>query len=283
MDDLDLAIKAYELRIEVIKMLAAAGSGHSAGPLGLAEIFACLYFNVLNHDPKNPDWEDRDRLVLSNGHVCPIQYAALADSGYFPKSYLKKLRKFDSPLQGHPERTRLPGIETTSGPLGSGLAQAAGIAAAAKLDDQRFRVYCITSDGEHQEGNHWEAVNFAAKYALSNLTVFVDRNHIQISGKTEDVMPIDPLKQKYESFNWNVIEVDGHDVNQILAAVEKARGEYTKPTVIITHTTPGKGVGFMQDDYAWHGRAPNSDQADQAIKELRRKLNDLIEQKENVK
>lgn len=271
----ELAIKAYELRIEVIKMLELAGSGHSAGPLGLAEIFAVLYFNVLNHDPKNPNWPDRDRLILSNGHVCPILYAALADAGYFPKSWLNKLRQFGSPLQGHPERQRLPGLETTSGPLGSGLAQAAGIAAMARLDQKRFRIYCITSDGEHQEGNHWEAVNFAAKYNLSNLTSFVDRNYIQISGKTEDIMPLDPLKDKYLAFGWNVLEVDGHNVEQILSAIEKARAQYNKPTVIIARTTPGKGVGYMEDDFKWHGRAPNSDQAAQALKELKSKLSEI--------
>jgi len=267
-DNEKLAAIACSLRKEVIKMLEKASSGHAAGPLGMADVFACLYFSILHFDPKNPDWEDRDRLILSCGHIAPILYASLSKAGYFPSSKLTSLRKFGSSLQGHPERERLPGVETTSGPLGSGLAQAAGIAAAAKRDGKRFRVFCITSDGEHQEGNHWEAVLFAAKYKLGNLTNFVDRNNIQISGKTSEVMPLEPLLSKYQSFGWNGLVIDGHDYCQILNSVKRARQVYDKPTVIIAKTIPGKGVSFMEDNYKWHGTAPNAKEAKQALKEL---------------
>src|SRR3972149_1627689 len=197
-----LQFKANEIRQDLIKMLVEAGSGHSAGPLGMADVFTALYFGgVMNYDPKNPKWEERDRLILSNGHTCPVLYATLAHAGYFSHEELMTLRKLGSRLQGHPEREKLPGVETTSGPLGSGLAQAAGYSYSAKMDQKKFRIYCVTSDAEHQEGNHWEAVNFAGKYNLSNLTAFVDRNNIQIDGYTEDVMPLEPLKEKYEAFN----------------------------------------------------------------------------------
>jgi len=215
-----LKSQANEIRADIIQMLVKAGSGHSAGPLGMADIFTALYFNILNHDPKKPDWKERDRLFLSNGHICPVLYATMAHAGYFPSSLLSKLRKLGSPLQGHPERTKLPGIETTSGPLGSGLAQAAGYAYASRMNasagsaQARFRVYCITSDGEHDEGNHWEAVMFAGKYKLSNLTAFVDRNNIQIDGHTEDVMPLEPLEDKYKAFNWHNLHIDGHNNNR---------------------------------------------------------------------
>lgn len=265
----ELQKKANEIRKDIIKMLVSAGSGHSAGPLGMADVFTALYFAILNHDPKKPDWPERDRLILSNGHICPARYAAMAHAGYFPISELKTLRKLGTRLQGHPERLRLPGIETTSGPLGSGLAQAAGYAYAARMDGARFRVYCITSDGEHQEGNHWEAVAFAGKYNLSNLTSIVDRNNIQIDGFTEDVMPLEPLVEKYRAFNWHVIEVDGHNFEEIIDAVKKARAVYENPTVIIAHTIPGKGVTFMENKFEWHGKAPNAEEAKIALEELR--------------
>lgn len=261
--------KANEIRQDIIKMLLAAGSGHSAGPLGMADVFTALYFNILNHDPKKPMWDERDRLFLSNGHIVPVRYAAMAEAGYFSKAKLKTLRKLGSPLQGHPERERMPALETTSGPLGSGLAQAAGYAYAARMDDRRFRIFCITSDGEHDEGNHWEAVMFAGKYRLSNLTTFVDRNNIQIDGHTEEVMPLEPLKEKYESFNWNVIEIDGHNMEEIINAVGEARAIYEKPTVIICHTIPGKGVSFMENMPEWHGKPPNKKEAREALHELR--------------
>lgn len=266
----ELEKKANEIRADIIRMLAKAGSGHSAGPLGMADIFTALYFNIMNHDPKEPDWEDRDRLLLSNGHICPVRYAAMASAGYFPRDWLWKLRKLGSPLQGHPERTKLPGVETTSGPLGSGLAQASGYAYAAKMDKRRFRVYCITSDGEHDSGNHWEAVMFAGKYNLSNLTVFVDRNNIQIDGFTEDVMPLEPLEDKYKAFNWSVVNIDGHNMREIIDAVAKARSVYENPTVIIAHTIPGKGVSFMENRFEWHGKPPNEEEAKRALEELKR-------------
>jgi transketolase len=260
---------ANDIRKDIVKMLVAAGSGHSAGPLGMADVFTALYFAILNHDPKNPAWPERDRLILSNGHICPVRYAAMAHAGYFPIAELKTLRKLGTRLQGHPERLRLPGMETTSGPLGSGLAQAAGYAYAARMDGAHFRVYCITSDGEHQEGNHWEAVAFAGKYNLSNLTTIVDRNNIQIDGFTEDVMPLEPLVEKYKAFNWHVIEVDGHNIEEIVSAVGEARAVYENPTVIIAHTIPGKGVSFMENKFEWHGKPPSPEEAKQALEELR--------------
>jgi transketolase len=260
---------AKEIRIDVIKMIAKAGSGHTAGSLGMVEVFVSLYFSILNNDPKKPLWEERDRLILSNGHTCPALYATMAHAGYFPLAELKTMRKIGSKLQGHPERVRLPGIETTSGPLGSGLAQGAGYAYAARMDGKRFRVFCICSDGEHQEGNHWEAVMFAGKNNLANLTLIVDRNNIQTDGFTEDVMPIEPLEDKYKAFGWHVIQVDGHNIEEIIAAVDQARAVYEDPTVIIAHTIPGKGVSFMENKFEWHGKVPSKEEADLALKELK--------------
>ena len=262
----ELAIK---LREDVISMVSRAGSGHIAGPLDMAEIFATLYFHVLNHNPKDPSWPDRDRVVLSNGHICPILYATLARAGYFPKEELLTLRKLGSRLQGHPHRGTLPGIETTSGPLGSGLSQACGMALAAKLDNKKYRIYCLMSDAEQQEGNIWEAVMFASKYKLSNITAIIDRNNIQIDGFTEDVMPLEPLKAKYESFGWNVIEINGHDIYQIYSAIAESWAIFEKPTVIIAHTIAGKGVSFMEKDYFWHSRSFKPGEAEKALKELR--------------
>ena len=263
-----LELKANLIRQDIVKMLIEAGSGHSAGPLGMADIFTALYFNILNHDPKNPDLPERDRLVLSNGHICPVWYATLAHACYFPLSELNTLRKLGTRLQGHPPRTSLPGLEPTSGPLGEGLSQAIGMALAAKLDKKNYRVYCLTSDGEHEEGNTWEAVMFAAKYKLNSLIQVIDRNYIQIDGTTEDVMPLDPLKEKYESFNWNAIEIDGNDIKAFIEAIEKAKTA-DRPTIIIAKTIPGKGVSFMENDYLWHGKPPNKDEAEKALKELK--------------
>ena len=265
----ELEKKANEIRKDIIKMLLEAGSGHSAGPLGTADIFTALYFTIMNHDPKKPDWEDRDRLFLSCGHIVPVQYVTMAHAGYFPMSWLKKLRKLGSPLQGHPERIKMPALESTSGPLGEGLAQAAGYAYAAKMDDKRFRVFCVTSDGEHDTGNHWEAVLFAGKYKLSNLTSFIDRNNIQIDGHTEDVMPLEPLTDKYKAFNWHVLDIDGHNIEEIIDSVDHARAVYEKPTVIICHTIPGKGVSFMENLPEWHGKPPDKKEAKKALHELR--------------
>lgn len=265
----ELEKKANEIRKDIIKMLLEAGSGHSAGPLGMADIFTALYFEIMNNDPKKPDWEERDRLFLSCGHIVPVRYVTMAHTGYFPKAKLATLRKLGSPLQGHPERVRMPGLETTSGPLGEGLAQAAGYAYAARMDNKRFRVFCVTSDGEHDAGNHWEAVLFAGKNKLSNLTVFVDRNNIQIDGHTEDVMPLEPLEDKYKAFNWHTLHIDGHNIEEIIDSVNHARAVYEKPTVIIAHTTPGKGVSFMENLPEWHGKPPDKEEAKKALHELR--------------
>jgi transketolase len=263
--------RATEIRSEIIKMLTESGSGHSAGPLGMADVFASLYFHILKHDPKNPAWEDRDRLILSNGHICPARYAVMAIAGYFPEKELWTLRKTGSRLQGHPHRTSLPGVETTSGPLGSGLGQAIGVALSAKLDAKKWRTYCLLSDGEHDEGNHWEAAMFAGKMRLNNLTAIVDRNNIQIDGHTEDVMPLEPFRDKYASFGWHVLEVDGHSPYEIIAAANEAKAIYEKPTVIIAHTIPGKGVSFMENNYLWHGKTPNGKEAKMALEEINRK------------
>ena len=276
---------ANRLRQDVIRMVSHAGSGHIAGPLDMADIFAALYFHILEHDPKKPDWPERDRVVLSNGHICPVLYAALARAGYFPIEELETLRQINSRLQGHPHRTALPGIETTSGPLGSGISQAIGMALAGRLDRNgstrsigsgqagsprgKYRVYCLTSDGEHQEGNTWEGIMFAGKERLSNLTVFVDRNNIQIDGFTENIMPLEPLRAKYEAFNWHVLEIDGHNFEAIADAVAEARAIYEKPTVVIAHTIAGKGVSFMERDYLWHSKLFKPGEADAAIRELR--------------
>lgn len=270
----DEAIQALEKRAEAIRetildMLVAAGSGHTAGPLGMSDIFAAMYFHVLAHDPKNPDWDGRDRLVLSNGHIVPVQYSAMAHAGYFPVEECLTLRKFGSRLQGHPERDRLPGLETTSGPLGSGLSQASGMAYALRMDNKKNRIYCMMSDGEQQEGNIWEAVMFAGKYKLSNLTAVMDRNNIQIDGMTEDVMPLESLAAKYEAFNWHVLEVNGHNIEEFIDAVDTAKAIYEKPTLIIAHTIPGKGVPEIEFDYKWHGKPPTKEEAARFMKQLR--------------
>ena len=264
-----LELTANRLREDVIAMVSRAGSGHVAGPLDMAEIFTAFYFHILRHDPKKPNLPDRDRLILSNGHICPVQYAALAHAGYFPVEELKTLRQLGSRLQGHPHRGTLPGIETTSGPLGSGISQSIGVALAAKLNAAKWRTYCLTSDGEHEEGNTWEAVMFAGKNRLSNLTVVIDRNNIQIDGFTENVMPLESLRAKYESFNWHVLEIDGHSFEEIIAAVAEARAIYEKPTAIIAHTIPGKGVDFMENDYLWHSKPFKPGEAQKALAELR--------------
>ncbi len=266
----ELYSTANQLRQDVIGMLESAGSGHSAGPLGMADIMSAFYFYILNHDPKDPSYDERDRLILSNGHICPIQYAALARSGYFPLRKLKTLRSFASPLQGHPHRLSLPGIETTSGPLGSGLSQGIGVALSARLDKKKFRTYVVLSDGEHGEGNTWEAIMLAGKYRLNNLTAVIDRNNIQIDGYTEDVLPLEPLRDKYEACGWNVIDVDGHNIEEFIGAVFEAKAVYEKPTVIIAHTIPGKGVDFMEREYVWHGMPPNKKQAREALRQLRK-------------
>ena len=261
--------RAEAIRETIITMLVAAGSGHTAGPLGMADIFTAFYFHILTHDPKNPGWEERDRLILSNGHICPVLYATLAHAGYFPVEECLTLRKFGSRLQGHPERLRLPGLETTSGPLGEGLSQAAGQAYAFRMDGKKQRVYCLMSDGEQEEGNIWEAAMFAGKNKLHNLIAVMDRNNIQIDGMTEDVMPLEPIADKYRAFNWHVIEVGGNDIRAFAAAVEEAKAIFEKPTLIIAHTIPGKGVPEIEFDYHWHGKPPTKEEGDRFLKELR--------------
>lgn len=266
----ELRKKANDIRIDIIDMLVRAGSGHSAGPLGLADIFTALYFHVLKHDPKKPDWDERDILILSNGHCVPVRYAAMAEAGYLPKAELSSLRQFGSRLQGHPERKRLPGLETTSGPLGSGLSQAAGMALALKMDKASHRwVYAVLSDGELDEGNIWEAAMLAGKYKLSNLIALIDRNNIQIDGTTDQVMPLEDLRGKWEAFGWHVLEADGNDIEAVIEAYDMAKAITNQPVVIIAHTVPGKGVDFMEYDFHWHGKPPDKKQAKEALKELR--------------
>jgi len=261
--------KANDIRKSIIEMLVEAKSGHTAGPLGMADVFTALYFHILKHDPKNPEWRERDRLVLSNGHICPVLYAAMAHAGYFPLEELMTLRKFGTRLQGHPHRTALPGIETTSGPLGSGLSQAVGMAMGFKMDGKKNQVYCLMSDAEQQCGQTWEAAMLAGKNKLDNLTGLIDRNNIQIDGMTEDIMPLEPLREKYEAFNWHVLEIDGHNFEEIVGAYEEARAIYEKPVLIIAHTIPGKGVPEIEFDYKWHGIPPKPDEAKRMLEELR--------------
>ena len=263
--------KAREVRRSIIRMLEKAGSGHSAGPLGLADLITTLYFDIMNIDPKKPESPERDVFFLSNGHCVPVQYAVMAERGYFPKDELMTLRKLGSRLQGHPERTKLPGLENTSGPLGCGVSQGAGYAYALQyLDKDHHRwVYVVTGDGELNEGNIWEAAMFAGKYKLSQLIVFVDRNNIQIDGPTESVMPLEDLAAKWKSFGWHVQEIDGHNIESIQDAVGMAKAIENRPSVIIAHTIPGKHVDFMEYDYKWHGVPPNHDQAREALHELR--------------
>lgn len=266
----ELEQKANIIREDIIRMLEHAGSGHSAGPLGLADIFTALYFDVMNHNPKDPDWNERDILLLSNGHCVPVRYATMAEAGYFPKKELMTLRQLGSRLQGHPERTRLPGMETTSGPLGSGLSQACGMALGLRMNNQPQRqVYVVTGDGELDEGNIWEGMMLAAKYQLNNITAIVDRNNIQIDGPTDMVMPLEDLKKKWEAFGWHAIEIDGNDIEAVIDACVMAKAITEKPVVIIAYTIPGKGVDFMENDFHWHGMPPNHEQAVKALHELR--------------
>lgn len=263
--------KANDIRQDIIRMLLEAKSGHTAGPLDLADIVTALYFHIMNIDPKRPEWPDRDMFFLSNGHTVPVQYAALAERGYFPVEELLTLRKLGSRLQGHPERQKLPGLENTSGPLGSGLSQAAGYAYSLQyLENAKHRfVYVITGDGELDEGNIWEAAMFAGKYKLTQLIVFVDRNNIQIDGSTEEVMPLEDLRGKWESFGWHVQEIDGNNIESVIDAASMARAITNRPSVIISHTVPGRGVDFMEYDYKWHGVAPNDEQGKAALMKLR--------------
>jgi transketolase len=267
----ELTLHAEAIRERIIKMLVEAGSGHTAGPLGMADIFVCLYFKLLNHNPKHPDWKERDRLILSNGHIVPVLYATLAHAGYFPVSELKTLRRFGSRLQGHPHRESLPGLETTSGPLGCGLSQAIGMALADRIDGHRPEryFYCLMGDGEMDEGQVWESLLHLGKFKLNNIISIIDRNTIQIDGYTEDVLPLESLKDKLESFNTRVIEINGHDFVDIIHAVNMAKNSLDKPTVIIAHTIPGKGIPSIEGDFRWHGKTPDKDMAKKALHDLR--------------
>jgi transketolase len=263
-----LMLMANTVRQSVIRMLVDAGSGHTAGPLGMADVFTALYFRILKHDPRRPAWQERDRVYLSNGHIVPVRYAAMSHAGYFPVSELATLRKINSRLQGHPSYHDMPALEASGGPLGQGLSIAAGAAMAARMDNRNHRIYCLMSDGELDEGQSWEAALFCGKYKLHNVTAIIDRNNIQIDGFTEDVMPLEPLADKWRSFGWHVLEVDGHNIRQIIDACEEAKAIFEKPTVIIAHTIPGKGVSFMESQPEWHGKPPTAEQATVALAEL---------------
>ena len=260
---------AHTIRVDIVESLYAAGSGHPGGSLSAAEMLSVLFFHEMNVDPENPHWEGRDRFVLSKGHAAPVYYAALAERGFFPKEWLTTLRKIDSPLQGHPDRKKVPGVDMSTGSLGQGISAAAGMACFAKKENKDFRVYCIIGDGEAQEGEVWEAMMSAAHYKLSNLTVFLDNNNLQIDGAVDQVMSIYPIKEKCEAFGWHVVEADGNDVEQLLAALDAARAETEKPTMILCKTVKGKGVSFMENQAGWHGAAISKDNYEVAIKDLK--------------
>ncbi|HAA63914.1 MAG: Transketolase domain protein [Caldanaerobacter subterraneus] len=268
MDKEFLKQKAKEVRIDIINMLAEAGSGHPGGSLSCADILTLLYFDKMNVKPDNPKWEDRDRLVLSKGHAAPALYAVLAEKGFFPKEELKTLRKLGSILQGHPDMKSTPGLDMTTGSLGQGLSAANGMALAGKLDKKGYRVYVILGDGELQEGQIWEAAMTAAHYKLDNLTAILDFNGLQIDGPNREVKNIEPVNEKFNAFGWHVIEIDGHDFDQIDKAIEEAKATKGKPTLIIAHTIKGKGVSFMENQVGWHGSAPNEEQRQKVIQEL---------------
>lgn len=284
-----LRLKAVDIRMDLMKALAKAGSGHSAGPLGMADIFTALFFNVAQLDPQQPHWPERDRILLSNGHICPVLYSTMAHAGYFPVEELMTLRQLGSRLQGHPHRSALPGLETTSGPLGSGTSQAAGMALAFKMDKTSQHVWCLVSDGEQQEGNTWEGVMFAAAKQLDNLTVIMDRNYIQIDGNTESIMPLDPMDEKYKAFNWQVIEIDGHNMEAIIDAMEESKHQHHRPTLILANVVPGYGVKYMENNYIWHGAPPNlsdvpgappkAEQLNVALADLTALRNQILEDK----
>lgn len=265
----DLEKIANKLRIHVVEMTTAAGSGHPGGSLSAADFMAVLYFRNLNHDPSNPAWEDRDRFVLSKGHVAPVLYAALAESGYFPVEDLLTLRKLGSKLQGHPVRGKVPGVEMSTGSLGQGLSMACGIAMAGKLDGKDYHTFCLLGDGELQSGQNWEAAMFASQNGLNNLVAVVDRNRLQITGNTEDAVGLEPLPEKWKAFGWNVIIINGHSIRQIEEALDKAEESRRKPTVIIMNTIKGKGVSFMENNAGFHGKACNKDEFEQALAELK--------------
>lgn len=268
----ELEKMADRLRLHVIDMTYAAKSGHPGGSLSAADFMSVLYFSKLRHDPKNPQWEDRDRFVLSKGHVAPVLYAALAESGYFPVDELKTLRAIGSRLQGHPVRGKVPGVEMSTGSLGQGLSMACGIALAGKMDGRDYKTYCLLGDGELQSGQNWEAAMFAHQNKLSNLIAVVDRNRLQITGNTEDVNSLDPLPEKWRAFGWNVIIINGHNFRQISEAIDKAKLSLKNPTVIIMNTVKGKGVSFMEDNVSFHGKACNDEEYAKAVAEIKERI-----------
>lgn len=270
MDSKELQRMANKLRLHVVEMTYAANSGHPGGSLSAADIISALYFKVMRHDPKNPNWEDRDRFILSKGHVAPVLYAALAESGYFPVEDLITLRQLGSKLQGHPVRGKVPGVEMSTGSLGQGLSMSCGIALAGKMDGKDYKVYCMLGDGELQSGQNWEAAMFAANYKLNNLIAIVDRNRLQICGDTEEVMSLEPLVDKWMAFGWDVIEADGHDIDKVVAAFEEAKADRDSPVVIIFNTVKGKGVSFMENNPGFHGKACNATEYKQAVEELKK-------------
>ena len=264
----DLKLRANTLRCEILKMIYKACSGHPGGSLSIAEIMTVLYFHVLRLDPKNPDWPDRDRFILSKGHACPAWYACLALRGFFDMKVLSHLREIDYPLQGHPDMRKTVGVDITTGSLGNGLSAGVGMALAAKLDKKDYRVYVLLGDGEIDEGIVWEGAMFANKYKLNNLIAIIDYNKLQLDGPTEEVMPLEPLADKWKAFGWNVSETDGHNITQILSAIERAQSSKDKPSVIIAHTIKGKGVSFMENNALWHGKPPNEQEFEQAMREI---------------
>ena len=259
--------KAKEIRRLIIKMIAKAGSGHPGGSLSSTDLITALFFSVLKHDPKDPNWSERDRFHMSKGHCCPLWYAVLAESGYFSQDKLMTLREFGSMLQGHPDR-RTPGVESASGSLGQGLSVGLGMSLAARIDKKDYRIYVLMGDGEIQEGNIWEAAMAASHYKCDNLCAIMDHNGFQIDGATKDIMNLEPIAKKWQAFGWQTIEIDGHNMQQILSAYDEAKTIKGKPSIIIAHTVKGKGVSFMENVVDFHGRAPTADEAEKALKEL---------------
>ena len=269
----ELKQMAVTIRCDIIEMIATAKAGHPGGSLSAADVVTALYFRVMNVDPENPNWPERDRFILSKGHACPVWYAALAERGYFDKAHLGTLRKLDSILQGHPDMKKTPGIDMTAGSLGHGLSAGLGMALSGRLRKQGYHVWVIVGDGESQEGSIWEAAMAAAKWDLDNLTAILDRNHLQNDGCVDTEMPIDPVPDKWQAFGWHVMEIDGHDMEQVVEALEKAKTIKGKPTMIIAHTIKGKGVSFMENVAGWHGKAPCAEEAAQALEDIRRCAN----------
>jgi transketolase len=266
----ELEKMAVIIRCDIIDMICTAAAGHPGGSLSAADVVTALYFRIMRLDPQNPDWPDRDRFILSKGHACPVWYAALAERGYFDKSHLKTLRQMGSILQGHPDMRKTPGIDMTAGSLGHGLSAGLGMALSGKLQQKDYHVFVIIGDGESQEGSIWEASMAAPNFKLDNLTAILDYNHLQNDYSVDDIMPIHPAVDKWQAFGWHVLDIDGHNMGQVVAALEEAKSHKGKPTMIVANTVKGKGVSYMENVCEWHGRAPCQEEADRAIEELRR-------------